>query len=221
MSRCPRPTPYPTRPVVTGRKAMAMRRVAAGQDAVTAARATRLSVEEVRTMLADGSVGRVLATWRDLLSLADTVRLHLVRFLSMFVVLEAIEEREPRICIWLFHESQRGRDPFEVLARSVVRMLTRAPREASGWLPPAPVGPRECDPMSDGYAARARLRILAQLRMRVIEEIASRRADLLEDLGHDPVKPAPASLDWVPGLDLPPMPMDAARTPVPEPRAGP
>ncbi|MFO1038412.1 MAG: hypothetical protein U1E45_16360 [Geminicoccaceae bacterium] len=200
---------------------MAMRRVAAGQDALTAARAARLPVEEVQAMLADGSVGRVLATWRDLLSLADTVRLHLVRFLSMFVVLEAIEEREPRICIWLFHESQRGRDPFEVLARSVVRMLTRTPREHSGRPLPTPPVPRECDPMSDAYAARARLRILANLRMRVIEEIASRRADLLEDLGHDPAKPAPASLDWVPGLDLPPMPMDAVRTPVPEPRAGP
>ncbi|MFO1038861.1 MAG: hypothetical protein U1E45_18630 [Geminicoccaceae bacterium] len=207
--------------MVAGRKAMAMRRVAAGQDAVTAARATRLSVEEVRTMLADGGVGRVLATWRDLLSLAETVRLHLVRFLSMFVVLEAIEEREPRICIWLFHESQRGRDPFEVLARSVMRMLTRAPREAGNRPSPTPPVSRECDPMSDAYAARARLRILAQLRMRVIEEIASRRADLLEDRGHDPAKPTPDSLDWVPGLDLPPMPMDAARTPIPEPRAGP
>ena len=100
-------------------------------------------------------------------------------------------------------------------------VLTQAPRETNGRPPPVPSGPRECDPMSDAYAARARLRILANLRMRVIEEIASRRADLLEDLGHDPAKPAPASLDWVPGLDLPPMPMDAARTPVPEPRAGP
>ncbi|MFO1035465.1 MAG: hypothetical protein U1E45_01350 [Geminicoccaceae bacterium] len=221
MSRRSSAAPYPTRPVVSGRKAMAMRRVAAGQDPVTAARAARLSADEVRSMLADGGVGRVLATWRDLLSLADTVRLYLVRFLSMSVVLEAIEEREPRICIWLFHESQRGRDPFEVLAQSVLRMLTRAPREPSDRPPPTPPGQRECDPMSDAYAARARLRILAQLRMRVIEEIASRRADLLEDLGHDPAKPAPASLDWVPGLDLPPMPKDAAGTPVPEPRAGP
>ncbi|MFO1039806.1 MAG: hypothetical protein U1E45_23435 [Geminicoccaceae bacterium] len=220
MSRRSPAAPYPTRPVVSGRKAMAMRRVAAGEDAATAARATRLSVEDVRTMLADGRVGRVLATWRDLLALADTVRLHLVRFLSMFVVLEAVEEREPRVAAWFFSESQRGRDPFEVLARSVVRMLTRRPAAPPArTLPPAPRG--ECDPMSDAYAARARLRVVAMLRMRVVEEIASRRADLLEDLGHDPAKPVPASLDWVPGLDLPPMQVDPATAPVPEPRAGP
>ncbi|MFO1040062.1 MAG: hypothetical protein U1E45_24735 [Geminicoccaceae bacterium] len=215
-----RPAPFPTRPVVAGRRAAAMRRVATGQDPVAAARAVGLSEDEVRSMLADGNVGRVLATWRDLLSLADTVRLHLVRFLSMFVVLEAVEEREPRVAAWFFSESQRGRDPFEVLARSVVRMLTRRPAAPpTRPLPPAPRG--ECDPMSDAYAARARLRVVAMLRMRVIEQIASRRADLLEELGHDPTEPVPAALDWLPGLELPPMPVAPLVTPVPEPRAGP
>ncbi|MFO1038273.1 MAG: hypothetical protein U1E45_15660 [Geminicoccaceae bacterium] len=196
-----------------------MRRVAAGQDVVAAARAARLSVEDVRAMLACGSVGRVLATWRDLLGLIDSVRLRLLRFIGLVVVLEAVEERESRVCAWFFSESQRGRDPFEVLAQSVMRMLTRTPREPHGRPPPTPPG--ACDPMSDAYAARARLRIVAMLRMRVIEEIAWRRADLLEELGHDPEKPVPGALDWLPGLGLPPMPMDSVMTPVPEPRAGP
>jgi hypothetical protein len=199
---------------------MALRRVAAGQDPVAAARAAMLPADEVRAMLAEGRVGQVLATWRDLLGLLDTVRLHLLGFFSVFVVREAIEEREPRVAAWFFSESRRGRDPFEVLAQSVLRMLTRAPREPAVRRPPTRPEPAACDPMSDAYAARARLRILAQLRLRVIEEIASRRADLLEDLGHDPAKPVPASLDWVPGLDLPPMPEPVTAS-VPEPRAGP
>ncbi|MFO1035646.1 MAG: hypothetical protein U1E45_02265 [Geminicoccaceae bacterium] len=198
---------------------MAMRRVAAGQDPLVAARAAGLSADEVRTMLADGRVGRILATWRDLLGLIDRVRLHLLGFFSFFVVQEAMEEREPRVAAWFFSESQRGRDPFEVLAQSVMRMLARTPREP-GKRPP-PSRPGECDPMSDAYAARARLRVVAMLRMRVIEEIAWRRADLLEELGHDPEMPVPAALDWLPGLGLPPMPADPVMTPVPEARAGP
>ncbi len=63
--------------------------------------------------------------------------------------------------------------------------------------------------------------MLAKLRLRVIEEIAARRTDLLEALGHDPEAVAPAALDWVTGLRVPPMPDEAVRTPVPEPRAGP
>ncbi|MFO1036873.1 MAG: hypothetical protein U1E45_08515 [Geminicoccaceae bacterium] len=198
---------------------MALRRVAAGQDPVAAARAARLQPEEVRAMLADGKVGGLLATWRDVVGLLATVRLHLLRFLSLVVVHEAMEEREPRVAAWFFSESQRGRDPFEVLAQSVLRMLKRTPREPAVRPPPAPPG--ECDPMSDAYAARARLRVVAMLRMRVIEEIAWRRADLLEDLGHDPAKPVPASLDWLPGLGLPPMPTDPVMAPVPKARAGP
>ncbi|MFO1037536.1 MAG: hypothetical protein U1E45_11870 [Geminicoccaceae bacterium] len=201
---------------------MAMRRVAAGQDVVAAARAARLPADEVRAMLAEGGVGQVLATWRDLLGLLDAVRHHLLAFFSVFVVREAIEERESRVAAWFFSKSRRGRDPFEVLAQSVLRMLTRRPPAVPASRAAATTAGRaDCDPMSDAYAARARLRVLAQLRMRVIEEIASRRADLLGELGHDPAKPAPAALDWLPGLGLPPMPPDPVMTPGPEARAGP
>ncbi|MFO1037843.1 MAG: hypothetical protein U1E45_13445 [Geminicoccaceae bacterium] len=186
---------------------------------MAAARAARLPADEVRAMLADGKVGGLLATWRDVVGLLDTLRLHLLGFFSVFVVQEAMEEREPRVAAWFFSESQRGRDPFEVLAQSVMRMLTRTPREPTHRPPPAPPG--DCDPMSDAYAARARLRVVAMLRMRVIEEIAWRRADLLEELGHNPAEPVPASLDWLPGLGLPPMPRDPVMAPVPEARAGP
>ncbi|MFO1038476.1 MAG: hypothetical protein U1E45_16685 [Geminicoccaceae bacterium] len=200
---------------------MAVRRVAVGQDAAAAARACGMGEAEIQAMLGDARMAKVLATYRDLLVLPDPIRLKMLDAVCMQVVLEAVEEREPRVCVWYFHESSRDRLPWEVLARSLERMLKRKPPAVPLSRPPVPPEPLACDPMSDAYAARARLRVLAQLRLRVLEELADRRADLLDELGHDPAKPAPASLDWSHGIAHPPMPGTTIRVPVPEPRAGP
>lgn len=66
---------YPPRPLLAGREGAAVRRVAAGQDVVAAARGAGLQPDEVRAMMADGRVGRMLATWRDLLAMAEDRRL--------------------------------------------------------------------------------------------------------------------------------------------------
>ncbi|MFO1037750.1 MAG: hypothetical protein U1E45_12955 [Geminicoccaceae bacterium] len=201
---------------------MAMRRMAVGQQAEAVARAVGVPEAEIRAMLADSGMLEVLATYRDLLVLPEALKLHMLRVVSVQVVLEAVEEREPRVCAWFFHETQRDRDPFDEVAKATHRMLERTPPPEPPRRPPsAPPDPLACDPMSDAYARRARRRVLAMLRLRLIEELAFRRSMLLDELGHDPLQPAPASLDWRAGLSMPPLRDRAAATRVPEPRAGP
>lgn len=200
---------------------MVMRRVAMGQEVAVAAKAAGMGEDEVRAMLGDSKVAKVLATYRDLLVVPDKLRLVMLRNECLKVILEAVEEREPRVCAWFFHETQRNREPHLVLAQSIERMLKRQPPAESADRPPTPPpDPDAYDPYGDDYPNRARLRVLTRLRLRVIEELADRRADLLEELGYDPAAPSPA-LDWLPGLGLPPMPSDRVTTQVPESRAGP
>jgi hypothetical protein len=217
MSRSRLPA-FPPRPLLAGRKALAMRRVAVGQEVAVAAKACGMKEDDVRAMLGDAKVAGVLATYRDLLVVPDPLRLHMLRNLCFEVILEAVEERESRVCAWYFHELRHEREPDLVLARSIERMLERTPAEPPDRPPPAP--PAAHDPESPDYPNRARLRVLARLRLRVLEELAARRAVLLAGLGHDAAGPAPL-LAWLPGLDLTPVLKAESVGLAPEPRAGP
>lgn len=100
--------------------------------------------------------------------------------LALGILLESVEERDPKICAWYFRERQHGRDPCVTMAHSVVRARERAEREAqreAEATPPPPKRKPRPRPEYDDLEA-LRHRITVQLRDQLIVEAAHMAADL-------------------------------------------
>jgi hypothetical protein len=170
------PTPFRLDPSFrAGRsKRRLVRVMACGVEAAKAAAKLGITDEELDRITADPDFPDLLAAYRRLYGRPREEILAELESIALTVLLDAVEEREPKVCAWYFRERQHGRDPCVTLAESVVRARERAEREEQKEpeaAPPPTAKPRKRPPYDDLEALRHRITV--SLRDKVIVEAAS------------------------------------------------
>ncbi|MFO1039547.1 MAG: hypothetical protein U1E45_22100 [Geminicoccaceae bacterium] len=133
-------TPYRLDPEFRARrkKRRFVRLMALGATAAKAAAKLKISDAELDAFTADPDLPEMVEAYREMYGRPEEEILAELRELAIQVLVETVEERDPKVCAWFFRELQRGRNPCVTLATSVVRAQQRAQREADEAENPPP-----------------------------------------------------------------------------------
>jgi hypothetical protein len=133
-------TPYRLDPEFrAGRKKRRLvRLMALGATAAKAAAKLNISDAELDAFTADPDLPEMVEAYREMYGLPEEEILRRLRDLAIKILVESVEERDPKVCAWFFRELQRARNPCVTLAKSVLRAQQRAAREAAEAEAPKP-----------------------------------------------------------------------------------
>ena len=126
-------TPYRLDPEFrAGRnKRRLVRLMALGATAKKAAAKLKISDAELDAFTADPDLPEMVETYRELYGRPREEIFAQLQDLAVYILVESVHERDPKVCAWFFRELQRARNPCVTLAKSVLRAQQRAAREAA------------------------------------------------------------------------------------------
>ncbi|MFO1038551.1 MAG: hypothetical protein U1E45_17070 [Geminicoccaceae bacterium] len=193
-------TPYRLDPEFrAGRKKRRLvRLMALGATAAKAAAKLNITDAELDAFTADPDLPDMVEAYRAMYGLPEEEILRRLRELAIKILVESVEERDPKVCAWFFRELQHARNPCVTLAKSVMRAQERAAREAAEVdAPPAPppkvkrvlYPPRAYDDLEalrHRITVRLRDQLIVEAQEKVREEAAARAA-----AGEPPPRPVP------------------------------
>ncbi|MFO1036998.1 MAG: hypothetical protein U1E45_09145 [Geminicoccaceae bacterium] len=189
-------TPYRLDPEFrAGRnKRRLVRLMALGATAAKAAAKLKISDAELDAFTADPDLPDMVEAYREMYGRPEDEILQRLREVAIQVLLESVEERDPKVCAWFFRELQRGRNPCVTLAKSVMRAQERAQREAAEVEnpPPPPKVKRVLyPPRAYDDIEALRHRITVRLRDRIIVEAQAKMREEAEARAAAGEPPAP------------------------------
>ncbi|MFO1036546.1 MAG: hypothetical protein U1E45_06865 [Geminicoccaceae bacterium] len=179
-----------------------VRLLALGASAAKAAAKLKISDAELDAFTKDPDLPDMVEAYREMYGRPEDEILQRLREVAIQVLLETVEERDPKVCAWFFRELQRGRNPCVTLARSVMRAQERAAREAAEAEAPKPppkvkrvlYPPRTYDDLEalrHRITVRLRDRIIVEAQAKMREEAEARAAAGESPTSPRPVPPAP------------------------------
>ncbi|MFO1037095.1 MAG: hypothetical protein U1E45_09650 [Geminicoccaceae bacterium] len=197
-------TPYRLDPEFrAGRKKRRLvRLMALGATAAKAAAKLNISDAELDAFTADPDLPDMVEAYREMYGQPEEEILRRLRDLAIKILVESVEERDPKVCAWFFRELQHARNPCVTLAKSVMRAQERAAREAAEAEAPKPppklkrvlYPPRPYDDLEalrHRITVRLRDQLIVEAQTKAREE-AEAKAAAGEPPAPGPVPPAPA-----------------------------
>ncbi|MFO1036677.1 MAG: hypothetical protein U1E45_07520 [Geminicoccaceae bacterium] len=183
-----------------------VRLMALGATAAKAAAKLKISDAELDAFTNDPDLPDMVEAYRAMYGRPEAEILAELRELAIQVLVETVEERDPKVCAWFFRELQRGRNPCVTLAKSVMRAQERAAREAAEAEAPKPppkvkrvlYPPRPYDDLE-----ALRHRITVRLRDQIIVEAQEKvreGAEAKAAAGEPPAPPRPVPAPPPPAL---------------------
>ncbi|MFO1039963.1 MAG: hypothetical protein U1E45_24230 [Geminicoccaceae bacterium] len=196
-------TPYRLDPEFrAGRnKRRLVRLMALGATAKAAAAKLKISDAELDAFTADPDLPDMVEAYREMYDQPEEEILRRLRDLAIKILVESVEERDPKVCAWFFRELQHARNPCVTLAKSVMRAQQRAAREAAEAEAPKPppkvkrvlYPPR---PYDDIEALRHRITV--RLRDQLIVEAQAKQREEAEAKAAASEPPAPRAVPPAP-----------------------
>ncbi|MFO1039511.1 MAG: hypothetical protein U1E45_21920 [Geminicoccaceae bacterium] len=120
------------------KKRRLVRLMALGATAAKAAAKLNITDAELDAFTADPDLPEMVEAYREMYGQPEEEILRRLRDLAIKILVESVEERDPKVCAWFFRELQHARNPCVTLAKSVMRAQERAVREAAETETPKP-----------------------------------------------------------------------------------
>ncbi|MFO1039075.1 MAG: hypothetical protein U1E45_19705 [Geminicoccaceae bacterium] len=120
------------------KKRRLVRLMALGATAAKAAAKLNITDAELDAFTADPDLPDMVEAYREMYGQPEEEILRRLRDLAIKILVESVEERDPKVCAWFFRELQHARNPCVTLAKSVMRAQQRAAREAAEAEAPKP-----------------------------------------------------------------------------------